>query len=139
VAYGAGNRYYYLYNQTGTITFDQKTFGGDPANGAAKAGFYKTSSGTRTSVPSAYGTTIPTASQIIDNSGNVWTISGTTIHVNGENSGGSGKMIYWNSSNIYVRAINNTWWIYNAGGPSWNSCADPTDGTPTPTPRKEGS
>ena len=41
VAYGADNKFKYLYNQTGTITFDNETFGGDPIFGTYKSGYYK--------------------------------------------------------------------------------------------------
>lgn len=40
VAYGADNLFAYLYNQTGTITFNNATFG-DPAPGYNKSGYYK--------------------------------------------------------------------------------------------------
>ena len=40
VAYGANGQFYYMYGVTGTITFDNATFG-DPIFGVVKAGFYK--------------------------------------------------------------------------------------------------
>ena len=40
VAYGGNNSFSYLYNQTGTITFNNTTFG-DPAPGVVKSGYYK--------------------------------------------------------------------------------------------------
>jgi len=40
VAYGANGQFYYMYGVTGTITFDNETFG-DPIYGVDKAGFYK--------------------------------------------------------------------------------------------------
>ncbi len=43
VAYGANNSFAYLYNQTGTITFNNATFG-DPAPGYVKSGYYKIAS-----------------------------------------------------------------------------------------------
>lgn len=43
VAYGANNSFAYLYNQTGTITFNNTTFG-DPAPGYVKSGYYKIAS-----------------------------------------------------------------------------------------------
>jgi hypothetical protein len=39
-AYGTEGKFAYLYNQIGTIVFDNKTFG-DPAPGQPKLGFYK--------------------------------------------------------------------------------------------------
>jgi hypothetical protein len=41
VAYGANGYYVYLFNQTGKITFDTKTFGSDPCYGTYKSGYYK--------------------------------------------------------------------------------------------------
>jgi hypothetical protein len=43
VAYGGNNSFAYLYNQTGTITFNNTTFG-DPAPGVVKSGYYKIAS-----------------------------------------------------------------------------------------------
>ena len=43
VAYGANNSFSYLYNQTGTITFNNTNFG-DPAPGYVKSGYYKIAS-----------------------------------------------------------------------------------------------
>ena len=40
VAFGANGSFNYLYGKTGTITFNNATFG-DPISGVAKAGFYK--------------------------------------------------------------------------------------------------
>ncbi|MEI6412367.1 MAG: M60 family metallopeptidase, partial [Bacteroidota bacterium] len=45
VAYGADNKFKYLFNQTGTITFDNETFGGDPIFGTYKSGYYKLADG----------------------------------------------------------------------------------------------
>lgn len=40
LAYGANNQFAYLYNQSGTVTFNNPTFG-DPAPGWPKKGYYK--------------------------------------------------------------------------------------------------
>jgi hypothetical protein len=45
VAYGADNKFKYLFNQTGTITFNTATFGGDPIFGTVKLGYYKLADG----------------------------------------------------------------------------------------------
>ncbi|HEY5583697.1 MAG TPA: RICIN domain-containing protein [Ruminiclostridium sp.] len=42
VVYGANGKFNYLYGKTGTITFNNTTFGGDPISGTAKKGYYKT-------------------------------------------------------------------------------------------------
>jgi hypothetical protein len=41
VAYGAQGKYNYLYNQSGTIKFNNVSFGGDPLPGVRKFGYYK--------------------------------------------------------------------------------------------------
>ncbi|MCX6997425.1 MAG: family 78 glycoside hydrolase catalytic domain [Kiritimatiellaeota bacterium] len=41
VAFGANGSYRYLHGKTGSITFNLATFGGDPAPGVVKAGYYK--------------------------------------------------------------------------------------------------
>ena len=46
VAYGANGHHYFLYNVTGTITFSNATFGGDPNPGVGKTGFYRPSTPT---------------------------------------------------------------------------------------------
>lgn len=44
VAYGANGHYNFLNGKTGTISFDNTTFGGDPIFNIAKKGYYKLSS-----------------------------------------------------------------------------------------------
>ena len=41
VAYGGGTQFIYATNMTGTVTFSNAAFGGDPAHGVTKSGFYK--------------------------------------------------------------------------------------------------
>ncbi len=48
IAYGADNRYKYLFNQTGTVTFSNDFFGGDPIFGVGKSGYYKIADGLET-------------------------------------------------------------------------------------------
>jgi hypothetical protein len=45
VAYGADGKFKYLFNQTGTITFNTVTFGSDPIFGTGKSGYYKLADG----------------------------------------------------------------------------------------------
>lgn len=45
VAYGANGYYVYLFNQTGTVTFNAETFGSDPVFGTYKSGYYKIATG----------------------------------------------------------------------------------------------
>ena len=41
VAYGANGSFYYLYGLTGSVSFDNTTFGGDPLPNVSKSGFCK--------------------------------------------------------------------------------------------------
>jgi hypothetical protein len=41
LAYGANNKFAYLFNQTGTVTFSNGFFGNDPVPGVPKFGYYK--------------------------------------------------------------------------------------------------
>jgi len=41
LAYGANGHFHFIENFTGTITFNNQSFGGDPIRGIAKAGFVK--------------------------------------------------------------------------------------------------
>ncbi|MFN5237908.1 MAG: M60 family metallopeptidase [Bacteroidota bacterium] len=50
LAYGANGKFKYLFNQTGTVTFSNDFFGGDPIFGVPKSGYYKISDGTESSV-----------------------------------------------------------------------------------------
>ena len=73
-----------------------------------------TSSSTTTSPD---GTMVPTASQIVDNNGAVWTIgSGSVILRNGvQAAGGYGSQIYWKNTAIYVLS-GATWWQWTGSG-----------------------
>jgi hypothetical protein len=66
------------------------------------------------------GTMVPiNASQIIDNSGAVWTIgSGSAILRNGSSAaGGLGSQILWKSGTIYVLGTDGNWWRWT--GSTW--------------------
>jgi hypothetical protein len=91
--------------------------------------------------PSADGTTIPFASQIVDNAGVAWTVRSGISYENGHADGGANitLLLYYNSV-IYARVTNGTWWSHASG--SWQPIAgDPrpassgppsTDGTTIP-------
>jgi hypothetical protein len=74
VAYGADGKFKYLFNQTGTVTFSNDFFGGDPIFGVRKQGYYKLADGSETpAILSAAllklknhitGTTLLTAAQL---------------------------------------------------------------------------
>ena len=78
-----------------------------------------------TGSPSPDGTMVPTtASQIVDNSGAVWTISSNMILRNGTSAaGGYGTKIYWKNGTIYVYGTDNNWWQWTGSG--WIKVASP--------------
>jgi hypothetical protein len=84
---------------------------------------------------SADGTMVPTtASQIVDNSGAVWTTSpaGSTYAIlrNGVSAaGGYGSRIYWKNSTIYVYGTDNNWWQWT--GSAWTNVGPNTPGGTT--------
>jgi parallel beta-helix repeat protein len=96
-----------------------------------------------TTTASPDGTMVPTtASQIVDNSGAVWTIgSNLAILRNGTSAGGGyGSRIYWKNSTIYVYGTDSNWWQWtgfawtNVGSnlPGATASLSP-DGTMVPT------
>jgi hypothetical protein len=69
--------------------------------------------------PSASGTTIPSAAQIVDSGGNVWTLASGVVMKNGMPAGYSANVIlllYYNSV-IYQENSADNWWSWN--GSSW--------------------
>jgi hypothetical protein len=85
---------------------------------------------TPTPVPtSPSGTTIPSATQIIDASGNVWTVVSGVVQENGANAGFSQKVIElaWFGGVIYQENSSNLWWSWN--GSTWISTGNPTPST----------
>jgi len=90
-----------------------------------------TTGGTTTGA-SADGTTVPTtASQIVDNSGAVWTIgAGNAILRNGAPAGGGyGTKILWKSGAIYVYGTDSNWYQWTGSG--WMKSTPPTSGGTT--------
>jgi hypothetical protein len=85
------------------------------------------------------GTTIPSTAQIIDNGGNVWTLTNTNALENGEGTGASGfgLLLYYNNS-VYGYASSGNWsqwyvytsggWIHAAGDPRGSSTASAVNG-----------
>lgn len=66
--------------------------------------------------PSADGTTTPPASQIVDNTLNVWTLSGKSILRNGQYTAGEGSIIAWCGGQIAVFGTDYQWWNWGGGG-----------------------
>jgi len=91
------------------------------------------------------GTTVPPASQIVDNEGAVWTIgAGQVILRNGVQAGGwQGSQILWKNASVYVLGTDANWWQWTGNGwlnvgpttPGGGSTGSATssDGTTVPT------
>ena len=64
------------------------------------------------------GTAVPSASQITDATGDVWTIGGNSaILRNGvQAAGGWGSQIVWKSGVIYVFGTDSNWWKWTGAG-----------------------
>ena len=91
--------------------------------------------GGSTGTASADGTTVPiNATQIVDNTGAVWTIgSGGAILRNGSSAaGGLGSQILWKSSTIYVFGIDSNWWRWTGSG--WTNVGPVKPGGSTASP-----
>ena len=93
-------------------------------------GSWTASSDPRKEATSPNGTTIPTVAQIIDSSGNVWTVSGGIVYENGAAAGyskGVTKLVYDNNT-LYQENGADGWWSWN--GSSWTSSSDPVTAPP---------
>jgi hypothetical protein len=77
---------------------------------------------------SVSGTSIPTATQIVDGSGNIWTVSAGVIYENGALAGYSNAvtLLLYNNNTIYQENSAGGWWWWN--GSTWVSSADPRNG-----------
>jgi fibronectin type 3 domain-containing protein len=85
LAYGANGSFNYLFSRTGTITFNNATFG-DPILGTAKYGFYKVSSPTIPAAPTGLAATAGTAQVALS-----WTASSGATSYNVKRSTVSGS------------------------------------------------
>jgi Glutamine cyclotransferase len=65
------------------------------------------------------GTTVPPATQLVDNVGAVWTVgaNGAILRDGVQAAGGWGWKILWQSGAIYVLGVDNNWWKWT--GSSW--------------------
>ena len=85
--------------------------------------------------PSADGTLLPPATQIVDNQGAVWTLSGTVILRNGASAaGGSGSKILWTGGSIYVLGTDSNWWRWVASSWSYVGRTQPGGVVSPPSP-----
>jgi hypothetical protein len=77
--------------------------------------------------PSPNGTSVPTATQITDSSGNVWAIVGGVIYENGTLAGYSANVteLLYDNGSIYQENSAGSWWSWN--GSTWVSSSDPEE------------
>ncbi|HXW72823.1 MAG TPA: hypothetical protein VEK34_15595 [Methylocella sp.] len=126
---GCANVTELLYYQ-GNIYANTTAYGWFLFNGTSWAAI----AGTPTT-PSASGTTIPPAPQIVDASGNVWTVGTNGIcYENGKQPGGCAnvtELLYY-QKNIYANTTAYGWFQFN--GTSWAQIAGSPTATPAPTP-----
>ena len=71
------------------------------------------------------GTTVPSATQIVDASANVWTVSGGVIQKNGASAGYTNAvtLLLYDNAVIYQQNKPGNWWSWN--GSAWTSTTDP--------------
>ncbi len=118
-------------NEVTLLIYDNNTIYQENAAGGWWSwinGAWVSSGDPRLSVPSPSGTTIPTVAQIIDNLGNVWTVSGGIVYENGAAaaySNGVTTLLYANNT-IYQENTAALWWSWT--GSAWATSGDPITG-----------
>ena len=82
-------------------------------------------------LPSASGSTIPSASQLVDDDQDIWTLSGGQVYENHSLTPSSeATLVLFYMGNIYQENIHKNWWRWN--GQSWTSLpSDPRAGKPS--------
>jgi len=100
----------------------------DPTGGASSASPAPSPQPTSTA-----GTSIPPASQIVDASGTVWTVTNGNSYQNGVADGGGdiAELLYWSDGKMYAKTNSSGWYIYWYG---WHQTSDPTGGAPSASP-----
>jgi len=113
----------------------------DSQSSAIDSGIKAATTAAATNAVSVSGTKIPSATRIIDSSGNTWTVSGGVIQENGALAGYSAavtKLLYDNST-IYQENSAGGWWSWS--GSTWVATSDPSkvssaSGTNIPTAKQ---
>jgi len=84
-------------------------------------------------VTSPNGTSIPPATQIVDASDNVWTLSGGVVYEKGALAGYSKgvTLLVYDNNIVYQENAAGGWWSWN--GTTWVSSSVPVTGANTPT------
>ena len=65
--------------------------------------------------PSASGTTIPPATEIVDSHLDVWTVSGGQVYENGQLTPSAGSSLLYDSGVVYQENIHRDWWLWRNG------------------------
>lgn len=88
---------------------------GDPRGGSTNTDT-TTNDNNTTNIASSSGTTIPSAAQIVDSAGNVWTRSGSSFYFNGiaKTSSITTLLLYYNST-TYASNTDGNWYAWNNG------------------------
>jgi hypothetical protein len=75
--------------------------------------------------PSLSGTTVPSATQIIDSSGNVFTVAGGVAYENGALASYTKNvaLLLYDNANVYQENTAGGWWVWSAG--RWMQKSDP--------------
>lgn len=123
----AGQAFSIPYNTTALANGVQNLSAG---NGVATANVSVNVNNTQTASPD--GTTIPSATQIIDNAGAVWTVVGGVVKKNGANAGFTAQVVLllWYHGTIWQENSSNLWWPWNGTAWTGSGVADPR--TPPP-------
>jgi DNA-binding beta-propeller fold protein YncE len=88
--------------------------------------------------PSLSGTTIPSATQIVDSSLNTWTLSGGEAYENGKVTPSSGViLLLCYGGSVFQENIHHIWWVWDLNTSTWAASSDPRitspGGTTIPT------
>jgi hypothetical protein len=122
---------------TGSCTITASQAGNanyNPASNVARA--FNITSGTGGASPD--GTTVPPATQIVDNGGTTWTIGASQAILSNGVQVGQGVEILWHSGTIYVLGTDYYWW-YQWIGSGWMNVGAVQPGTVVGTPSPNGT
>lgn len=126
----SGQAFSIPYNTTALANGVQNLSAG---NGVATANVSVNVNNTQTASPD--GTTIPSATQIIDNNGDTWTTVGGVVKKNGANAGFTSQVILllWYQGTIWQENSSNLWWPWNSTTWTGSGVGDPRGVSPTLT------
>lgn len=95
------------------------------SNGVASASVSVTVSNTVTASPN--GTTIPSATQIVDASGAIWTVVSGVVKKNGSNAGTSSSVItlLWYNGVVWQENVDDLWWPWSGTAWTGSGVSDP--------------